>query len=262
MPRVNVKDKRRQQLMEANMASIARRGFTETTIAHVSQGANMSRGIVNFYFTSKEIMMQETLRYLCEEFTNHWHDALERAKEKKANKEKTESYASPEELLQTLIDANFDSKVCSHKRLAIWAAFWGHASTHKAYSKIIQACDELHISAIAELWDLVAAGAGGKKKAQSNFPQQLHSMLRGMWLMLLLEPDIYDAKSLHTMAQRALHEKIEFVTGASIQEAKASLVTDKAVQKKKPAEKKSKQAEKVKDISTDKRQIDMFGNLV
>lgn len=253
MPRVNVKDKRRQQLMEANMASIARRGFTETTIAHVSKGANMSRGIVNFYFTSKEIMMQETLKYLCEEFTQHWHEALERVKEKNCNKEKTESYASPVELLQTLVDANFDSRICSHKRLAIWSAFWGHAATHKAYSKIIQEYDEQHIAAIAELWELVAVEAGGKKKAQTNFPQQLHSMLRGMWLMLLLEPEIYDARSLHAMAQRALHEKIEFVTGASLDEPKPLPVF------KKPAAKKEKKA-KEKDLSDkDIRQIDMFG---
>src|ERR1700759_100591 len=76
MARRDVKDKRKQQLMEANIASIARRGLEGTTIAHVSKGAGLSRGIVNFYFTSKEKMMQETLAFLAEEYTLAWQEEL------------------------------------------------------------------------------------------------------------------------------------------------------------------------------------------
>jgi len=251
MPRVNVKDRRRQQLIEDNMASISRRGLTETTIAHVSKGADMSRGIVNFYFTSKEIMMQETLKFLCEEFTQHWQHALFSKVEKQG--ENTPS----EELLQVLIEANFDPKVCGHKRLTIWSAFWGHACTHKAYAKLIQECDEQHISQIAELWDDICAERSAKNRAQTNFPQQLHSMLRGMWLMLLLEPDIYDAKTLHMMAQRTFHEKLEFI---SVRSSETTAPAQFTKETKKPVEAKAdKKNKKPKDKpEPDVRQIDMF----
>ncbi len=251
MPRVNVKDRRRQQLIEANMASISRRGLTETTIAHVSKGADMSRGIVNFYFTSKENMMQETLKFLCDEFTQHWQQVLFAKVEKQGE-------ATPsEELLQALIEANFDPKICGHRRLVIWSAFWGHASSHKTYARIIQECDEQHIAQIAELWDDICALAGAKNRAQTHFPQQLHSMLRGMWLMLLIEPDIYDTKTLHLMAQRVLQEKIEFVTGR----AQAPETIKSKPTEPKPAEPKpEKKAKKSKDkTDSDNRQIDMFG---
>ncbi len=197
MPRVNVKDRRRQQLIDANIASIARRGYAETTITHIAEGAGLSRGIVNFYFTTKEAMMLDTLRCLVEDYTAHWQAAL---------KEKTES--SAEERLQTLIDANFDKAVCSTKRLTVWSAFWGHSTSHKDYGKIIQTGDELHIACIAELWEKIVEEKGTRKRAQSTFPQQLHSMIRGAWLMLLVSPNLYDAKTLLQVCQRALGEAV------------------------------------------------------
>lgn len=208
MPRRDVKDKRRQQLMEANIASIAKRGFAETTIAHVSKGAGMSRGIVNFYFTSKENMMQDTLRFLTEEYTRIWQQAL-------LTKQEETPEVSAEELLHTLIDANFDASVCAPKRLNIWSAFWGHASTHKAYGKIIEACEAQHINKIAELWESICEAKNAKRREQSTVPQQLNSLIRGMWLMLLVSPEASDVKSLLSMCQRALQEKIETLTGNS-----------------------------------------------
>src|SRR5476651_2364957 len=98
MPRANVKDKRKQQLMEANIASIARRGLADTTIAHVSKGAGMSRGIVNFYFTSKDKMMQETLLFLAEECTFAWQQTLEAEKAKGSD-----SIAVAEAILRALM---------------------------------------------------------------------------------------------------------------------------------------------------------------
>src|SRR5690606_7159925 len=107
--------------------------------------------------------------------TRHWQEVLEQKKE-----------LSAEEQLQALIDANFDRNVCSHKRLVVWSAFWGHATSHKEYGKIIQESDELHLTRIAELWEQIIDDAGSKKRVQSTLPQQLHSMIRGMWLMLLV----------------------------------------------------------------------------
>ena len=48
------KETRRQQLIEATIDSLAKRGYSETTMADVADGAGLSRGIVNFHFESKE----------------------------------------------------------------------------------------------------------------------------------------------------------------------------------------------------------------
>lgn len=55
------KETRRQQLIEATIDSLAKRGYAETTLADVADGAGLSRGIVNFHFESKENLLIATL---------------------------------------------------------------------------------------------------------------------------------------------------------------------------------------------------------
>src|SRR5262245_8129528 len=70
---------RRKELIEATIESLARRGYDETTMAVVADGAGLSRGIVNFHFETKERLLVETLRYLADEYREHWRRALDRA---------------------------------------------------------------------------------------------------------------------------------------------------------------------------------------
>ena len=214
MPKVNVKDKRKQQLIEANLASIARRGLTETTIAHVSQGADMSRGIVNFYFTSKERMMQDTLKYLAAEFETAWQEALAQAKEK-----------SPQAQLAILVRAAFNAATCNQKRLAAWAAFWGHAFAHPEYRKILTATDGAYPAGLEER---------APKNAPADFARQLHAMIKGAWLAFLLSPAA-DKKALEAMCLAFAEGKS--VPAAGEKKPAPKIVASSNQPRKKPEEK-------------------------
>lgn len=248
MPRVNVKDKRKQQLIDANIASIAKRGLSETTIAHVSQGAGMSRGIVNFYFTTKEAMMQETCQYLADEYAAAWERALDKAGEG----------AKPEEALRAMVAAQFASAVCNQKKLAVWVAFWGHASSHKDYQKIVAAADAAFDAKVRELWAQVE-GAGVDA---TTFAYELHALIRGSWLNFLLSAqaserealaarcDAYIARALTQVAvataeaPKPAKAKKAPAKEAEIAEADTSNVTDLAAAKsEKAARKKAKPVE-------------------
>jgi TetR/AcrR family transcriptional repressor of bet genes len=126
-PRKKMKDKRRAQLIDANMECIARYGLTETTISHISETAGMSRGIINFYFTSKEHMMRETLSHLMQEQTTAWREALDKSSGK-----------TPYERLEEGVKAIFSARLCTRKKLSVWAAFVAHAATHPTYRYIFE----------------------------------------------------------------------------------------------------------------------------
>lgn len=215
MPKVNVKDKRKQQLMDANIVSIAKRGIAETTIAHVSQGAGMSRGIVNFYFTSKEIMMQETCQFLAEEYRNAWQRAVE----------KLSADASPEEKLQALVAAQFSAALCNQKKLSVWVAFWGHASSHNEYKKIVAEADSAFIYQASSLYT-------GETLSADVFAYELYALVRGSWLHFLLSPQSIDRASLTAKCQdyvtRALHGEVSY----------AELPVDNAADAEAPKQKK------------------------
>jgi len=180
MPRANVKDKRKLQLINATIDSIAKRGLTETTITHISKGAGMSRGIINFYFNSKEMMMRDVLSSLLEDVEVIWQEELE--------KPGLDSKAK----LQVLVRALFDRKVCSPKRLNVLSAFWGHAASHDEYRQLIDESDAKLQSTIAALWqDVAPAGYNAE-----HFSRQLHAMIRGMWLSYLMAPKNVDRDDL------------------------------------------------------------------
>ena len=67
---------RRQQLIEATIAVLARRGYAQTTLSEVAAEAGLSHGLVNFYFASKDGLLAETLQHLSSEYHDHWNGAL------------------------------------------------------------------------------------------------------------------------------------------------------------------------------------------
>ncbi len=156
MSRKHIKETRRIQLIAANMACIARYGLTDTTISHVSKEAEMSRGIVNFYFESKEKMMQETLRFLNEEY----------------GQTLAQSGNTPE----ALVRGHFSPKLCNARRLGVWAAFVAHAATHAPYRKLLATARQQMLEAFAK--------AGRTEQAAD-----IAALIEGLWLEFLLAPE-------------------------------------------------------------------------
>jgi len=110
------RDARKQQLIEATIDSLAKRGYAETTMADISEGAGLSRGIVNFHFESKENLLIATLQWMADEYVAHWSAAYHKAGPRIADK------------LWALVAADFDKKICNRRKIAAWGAFWGKPS--------------------------------------------------------------------------------------------------------------------------------------
>ena len=98
------KETRRQQLIEATIDSLAKRGYAETTMADVADGAGLSRGIVNFHFESKEKLLVATLQYMADEYSVHWRSALQKAGD------------DPARQLGALVAADFDRSICNRRK--------------------------------------------------------------------------------------------------------------------------------------------------
>ena len=187
MARKDIKDQRRQQLISATMDSIAKRGLTETSITHICRGADMSRGIVNFYFDSKEKLMLAVLAHILEEYQSVWQQALV-----KADKEKQ---------LEAVVSAQFDKLICNAKRLTVLSAFWGHAASHKDYLELVEKADASILSALRD-----------SMKDKTNVQQkseQLYAMIRGLWLGYLMAPKTTDREALAAICLATLEQKTQ-----------------------------------------------------
>ena len=62
MPKRGMKPIRRQQLIDAAIASIHEHGFSSATVARIAHKAGVSTGIVHHYFTDKNDLLASTMR--------------------------------------------------------------------------------------------------------------------------------------------------------------------------------------------------------
>lgn len=170
------KEQRREQLIKSTIDSIAKRGFAETTLANVAEGACLSRGIVNFHFRSKEALLVETLRYLAGEYRTAWTEALERAG------------SSAAERLKALIELDFDPRVCNRKKIAVWCAFWGEAKSRPTYLKLCEDLDQEYFDVVHALASQVADQGGYQAVDAGLVATGFIALVDGLWLNLLLQP--------------------------------------------------------------------------
>src|SRR5688500_9036536 len=134
--REEAKERRRLELIEATVRSIAKRGFSDTTLADVADIAGLSRGIVNFYFKSKDALFAETLRVLADEYRQAWRKSLAKAGE------------DPARRLRAMLMVNFEPRIFSRKKIAVWYAFWGEAKSRPAYLAVCEEKDREYREAL------------------------------------------------------------------------------------------------------------------
>lgn len=170
------KETRRLQLIEATIDSLAKRGYSDTTMADVADGAGLSRGIVNFHFESKEKLLVATLQHMSEEYAAHWRGALSKAG------------SDPARRLWAVVAADFDRAVCSKRKLAAWCAFWGEAKSRPTYQALCGSRDADYQATMVELCTALARDGAYPLQPVST-ALALSAMLEGLWLRLMLGGD-------------------------------------------------------------------------
>jgi TetR/AcrR family transcriptional repressor of bet genes len=167
------KEVRQQQLIEATIDSLAKRGYAETTMADVADGAGLSRGIVNFHFESKEKLLIATLQYMYDEYSAHWRAALQKAGD------------DPARQLQILVWADFDRSICNKRKLAAWLAFWGEAKSRPVYQALSSSRDAYYQQVFIDLCATLKE-SGGYAYEPPVMALALSAMLEGLWLRLMM----------------------------------------------------------------------------
>ena len=185
------KETRRQQLIDATIDSLAKRGYSETTMADVADGAGLSRGIVNFHFESKEKLLVATLQYMADEYSAHWRAALQKAGD------------DPARQLGTLVAADFDRSICNRRKLAAWCAFWGEAKSRPTYQSLCGARDEAYQNVFIDLCRRLKADGGYDFEPVST-ALGLSAMLEGLWLRLMMGTEDVTRETAHHAATEYL----------------------------------------------------------
>jgi TetR/AcrR family transcriptional regulator, transcriptional repressor of bet genes len=182
MGRLEAKESRRAQLIEATIDSLAKHGFSEFTLADVAQEARLSQGIVNFYFRTKEALLVETLKSMAAEYEQFWTAAVRRVGPRPADK------------LAAMIAADFDPVIASRKKVTVWYAFWGEARWRPEYLRVCQALSESYFAETRALCREIIETGGHADIEADVVARGLNAMVDGLWLDILTSPTAIDRR--------------------------------------------------------------------
>ncbi len=174
------KEARRQQLIEATIKCISKRGIGSTTLGDVAGEAGLSQGIVNLHFKSKDNLFSETLRYLAEEYKSLFEKTLEKCGPGAADK------------LFALMELDLKPTVCDQKKLAVWFGFWGEVKAMPTYRKLCNKYDQGYDQAIEQLCEEIIAEGKYQNVRARNVAEVLSSLTNGLWLSCLISPKSWD----------------------------------------------------------------------
>jgi len=167
------KEERKVQLIKATIRSIAKNGLSVTTMSTVAKEAGLSQGIINLHFQSKDRLLEETLRYVVDEYRVAWFGALEKSGD------------SAVEKLTALTRVDFEKRICQRNKLAVWFAFWGESRSRPTYRQICAEWDLEYRRVLTELCEEIIQDGGYSSRAEF-IAFGLSAMSEGLWLDLLL----------------------------------------------------------------------------
>jgi TetR/AcrR family transcriptional repressor of bet genes len=188
------REQRRQQLIDATMKCIARKGMSSTTLGDVASEAGLSQGIVNLHFKSKDNLLAETLRYLADEYKAQFNKAYEK------------SGPSAAEKLQALIELDLRPSICDRRKVAVWFAFWGEVQSRPIYRKICDERDQYYDDTIERLADEIIVDGAYTGVTAESVAIVLTSMTNGLWLACLISPATFDRR-------KAMDALLEYLSG-------------------------------------------------
>jgi TetR/AcrR family transcriptional repressor of bet genes len=135
----NGHSRQRQRLIDACISALHIYGPSRTTVEKVVAIAKMSPGIVRFYFESKAAMLIASLQFLAAEF------------EEQVLVPVTKLKSRPVAALEMMVDLYLDPEIASPRKVSVWYAFWGEASSRQEYYDICGQKDESFAALVREL---------------------------------------------------------------------------------------------------------------
>jgi TetR/AcrR family transcriptional repressor of bet genes len=188
MTRDAIKEIRREQLIVATIDCIARKGFSELTLAEVAETAKLSAGIVNFYFKSKDALLAATLAHMVGEYRRYWRANVEAA-------------PSPTAKLTAMLEGDFQRLVANRKTVTVWYAFWGETRWRPDFMTECQGLSREFQAVAADLFRQLAAPERDPMLIAKGFS----AMSDGLWLDMLINPKETDRDTARRVVRAFLH---------------------------------------------------------
>ena len=156
-------------MIDACISALHIHGPSRTTVEKVVALADLSPGIVRFYFDSKDAMLLASLAHLAAEFEERVMVPVAQLKE------------TPVAALEKLVELYLDPDIASPRKVSVWYSFWGEASSRQEYYDICGRKDEDFAALVRDLVARVVAMAGEAHLDTDSIALGLIGALEVLW---------------------------------------------------------------------------------
>ena len=186
MKRKRIRDIRYDELIDATIVAVHRKGFADVTMAEIAAEAGAATASITYYFGSKDRLLEATMRRLMSLLRDSLLERLRGAE-------------APMARLLAIVEANFDDRVFTVEQCSVWMQFWAVAPYRESLSRlhrINRARVRSHIA--AELRALLPEGA------RDTAQDALQNYMDGVWLEAAQGGAALDAEAARKEALRVV----------------------------------------------------------
>ena len=169
----------RERLIDAAIESVYQHGYNETTIAKISDLADMSLGSVHYHFSGKEELLEHAMRKLLQ----NMHSAIV------ADCSHTDS---PRTKLWAVIQSVLGDEQSEEKTRAVWLSFWLQAEYDEKLHRVRDIYNRRLISNVRAYLRhiLLEIGASDVDARVHSGAMMLIAQMHGVWISYALKEDL------------------------------------------------------------------------
>lgn len=171
---------RRKSLIQAVMRSIAKFGFAGSTIDKICAEAQVSRGLINHHFQSKDELIRQAYKELCAEWSFQTSNMLDDTRD-------------PEDKLRSIIRLSFGPSLFKSEYIGIWVGFSSVIAKSPKLRKLHREVVGDDIVAYQQIFEAIAQKRGKAINARIA-TLSLLMMIDGFWNEYYLDPTSFTAE--------------------------------------------------------------------
>lgn len=185
--REDIKAWHRLKIIEATIDVVSEYGLAGTTISRVVEEANVSRGMINVHFSSKNRLLIETAEYMGELYTNIRKTVLLKQNDKCIDK------------IKACIYSDFSEEVLNQRVVGFWLALRSQVKSLPEIMPYVDTRDNFLRNDLLYLLKELESEAN-KLINMEMVVDGIMAMLEGFWIDYYLHPEEFDrSKAIETV---------------------------------------------------------------
>jgi len=175
-------DERRQALIDATIECLKKYGHDGLSIRRISAQADVSVGLINHHFPTKDALVAEAYRHFNHELVGHLRRAV------------AVTSGSPREQLRAFFNASFSPPNLDSDVLAVWVVFWGLYRHSKDIQRVQSETYHGYIDLLRSMLADLEKETGKLRFNLRLAAIGLTALIDGLWLEWCLDPDKFEPR--------------------------------------------------------------------